>query len=95
MEFTCFELDNFIYLPLLNTNWYLGVIHILRYHQGGGRFRNDYANQMPNLITGGGGGLKQTKSDYVICARSLIEGTYSIYFASFAIKIDSQGIAPR
>ena len=39
----------------------LGVIHILRNHQRGGGFRNDYASvtfvlyQMPNFITEGGG----------------------------------------
>ena len=41
----------------------LGVIHILRDHQGG--FRNDYANVIF------GGGLETDKSDYVICERPL------------------------
>ena len=39
----------------------LGVIHILRNHQGGGGFWNDYANLMPILITKGGGGLEIDK----------------------------------
>ena len=34
---------NQIVEPTITSN-NLGVIHILRYHQGGGGFRNDYAN---------------------------------------------------
>ena len=49
-------------------NFVLGVIHILRKHQGGGGFEMItlmlfFALSMPNLITEGGGGLE---TDFLI-----------------------------
>ena len=75
--------------------WILGVIYILRNHQGGGGFRNDYANvifALSNAEFDYGRGWGSRNRQKVICERPLTSsGVSAINFSlcSFNLSLSS------